>query len=114
MKTLFVAKRPFDPSVGEAWSRYFTWSGLSQLTEVVSLDSILCPTVPEELTSADWNYNVHADYLTFFFRSLDYLRNRVAQNGRLNILALLQNPMPSDVAAISILASPLPASIWST
>jgi hypothetical protein len=98
MQTLFVAKRPFDQSVGEAWNRYVTWSGLSQLAEVVSLDNMLCPTVPEELTSADWNYNVHADYLTFFFRSLDYLRSRVAGDDRLNILAVLQNPTPTDLA----------------
>jgi hypothetical protein len=102
MQTLFVAKRPFDPSSGEAWNRYVTWSGLSQLTEVVSLDSMLCPTVPEELTSADWNYNVHADYLAFFFRSLDYLRKRVAGERRLNILAVLQNPTRSDMEAMSV------------
>lgn len=102
MQTLFVAKRPFDPSVGEAWKQFVTWSGLSQLTEVVSLDSILCPTVPEELTSADWSYNVHADYLSFFFRSLDYLRNRVAGEGRLNILAVLQDPTDAELAAMSL------------
>jgi hypothetical protein len=101
MQALFVAKRPFDPSAG-AWNRYVTWSGLSQLNEVVSLDTMLCPTVPEELTAADWSYNVHADYLAFFFRSLEYLRTRLAGNGRLNILAVLQNPTHSDVAAMSL------------
>jgi hypothetical protein len=102
MQTLFVAKRPFDPSVGEDWNRYVAWSGLSHLTEVISLDTMLCPTVPEELTAADWNYNVHADYLAFFFRSLDYLRHRVAADGRLNILAVLQNPTQADMAAMTI------------
>jgi hypothetical protein len=102
MQTLFVAKRPFDPSVGEGWNRYVAWSGLSQLTEVVSLDTMLCPTVPEELTAADWNYNVHADYRAFFFRSLDYLRNRVAADGRLNILAVLQNPTQADMASMTV------------
>ncbi|HEX5574489.1 MAG TPA: hypothetical protein VFX42_01345 [Gemmatimonadales bacterium] len=102
MQTLFVAKRPFDSSVGQNWSRYVAWSGLSQLTEVVSLDSMLCPTLPEELTAADWDYNVHADYLTFFFHSLDYLRSRVAENGRLNLLAVLQNPTPADMAAMTV------------
>lgn len=102
MQTLFLAKRPFDLSAGEAWNRYVSWSGVSQLTEVVSLDNMLCPTVPEELTSADWNYNVHADYLTFFFRSLDYLRHRVGGEGRLNILAVLQNPTDADLASMSL------------
>jgi hypothetical protein len=102
MQTLFIAKRPFDPTVGEPWDRYVTWSGLSQLIEVVSLDSVLCPTLPEQLTPADWNYNVHADYLAFFFRSLDYLRNRVAGNGPLNLLAVLQNPTEFEVAEMSL------------
>jgi hypothetical protein len=102
MQILFVAKRPFDLSVGEAWNQYVTWSRLSQLDEVVSLDNMLCPSVPEELTSADWDHNVHADYLTFFFRSLDYLRNRVAGDDRLNILTVLQNPTETDLAETSL------------
>lgn len=102
MQTLFVAKRPFDPSVGDGWGRYVAWSGLSQLREVVSLDTMLCPTVPEELTAADWDYNVHADYLVFFFRSLDYLLDRVPADGRLNILAVLQNPTAADLAGMTL------------
>ena len=102
MHPLFIAKRPFDPSAGEAWSRYLAWSGLSQLTEVVSLDGMLCPTVPEELSAEDWNYNVHADYLAFFFRSPEYLRRRVSGEGRLNLLAVLQNPTHSDVMAMAV------------
>ena len=102
VQPLFVAKRPFDPSSGEAWDRYVAWSGLSQLAEVVSLDTMLCPTVPEQLTAEDWDYNVHADYLVFFFQSLDYLLNRISEEPRLNILAVLQDPVPSDVAAMAL------------
>jgi hypothetical protein len=102
MPPLFVAKRPFDPSIGEGWTKYLTWSGLTQLTEVVSLDGMLCPTVPEELSAEDWNHNVHADYLVFFFRSPDYLRRRVSGEGRLNLLAVLQNPTHSDVAGMTL------------
>jgi len=100
MQPLFVAKRPFDPSAGEAWTRYVAWSGLTQLKEVVTLDTMLCPTVPEELTPADWEHNVHADYQVFFFRSLDYLLKRVKGNGRLNILMVVQNPTAGEVAGI--------------
>ena len=53
MQPLFVAKRPFDPSAGEAWDRFVAWSGLTQLKEVVTLDTMLCPTLPEELTPAE-------------------------------------------------------------
>jgi hypothetical protein len=102
VETLFVAKRPFDPSAGDNWDRYVAWSGLSQLREVVSLDTMLCPTVPEELTAADWEYNVHADYQVFFFRSLEYLRERVLEEGLLNILAVLQNPTIADIAGVTL------------
>ncbi len=102
METLFVAKRPFDPSAGANWDRYVAWSGLSQLREVVSLDTMLCPTVPEELTAADWEYNVHADYQVFLFRSLEYLRERIMEQGRLNILAVLQNPTAADMAGVTL------------
>jgi hypothetical protein len=102
MEALFVAKRPFDPSCGDRWDRYVAWSGLSQLREVVTLDTMLCPTLPEELTAADWEYNVDADYQVFLFRSLDYLLKRVAANGPLNILAVLQNPTEGDLAAVSL------------
>jgi hypothetical protein len=100
MQPLFVAKRPFDPSAGEGWDRYVTWTGLTQLKEVVSLDTMLCPTLPEELTAADWEHNVHADYLVFFFRSLEYLRNRVTAERRVNILLVLQNPTASELAEV--------------
>ena len=102
MQALYVAKRPFDPSVGDRWNQYVTWSGLSQLREVVSLDTMLCPTVPEELTTADWDHNVQADYQVFYFRSLDYLLKRVAAEGRLNVLAVLQNPSAADLTAVTL------------
>jgi hypothetical protein len=97
MTLVFVAKRCFDPALGESWGRYVEWSGLSQLSEVVSLDDILCPTVPVQLSAADWEYNVHADYQTSYFRSLEYLRERVAGEQRLNILGILRDPTPGDL-----------------
>ena len=102
METLFAARRPFEPSAGDAWDRYVAWSGLSQLQEVVSLDTMLCPAAPEALTAADWEHNVHADHLVFFFRSLDYLLKRVNGDGPLNILALLQNPTAADLTGVAL------------
>lgn len=99
---VFVAKRRFDPSAGKRWARYVAWSGLTQLSELVSLDEILCPTVPEKLIEADWEYNVHADYQTTYFRSLEYLRRRVAGEPNLNVLAMLQNPSAGDVEQLAL------------
>lgn len=99
MTWLFVAKRRFDPAQGEKWTDYIDWSGLRQLREVVSLDEILCPTVPAQLLPADWEHNVHADYLTSYFQSHDYLARRVAGESNLNFLAVLKNPGPADLDA---------------
>jgi hypothetical protein len=96
-KPLFVAKRRFGPSAGDSWGRYVAWSGLTQLHEVVSLDTILCPTVPQDLVAADWEHNVHADYQISYFRSLEYLRARVADEPELNILAILEQPSAEEV-----------------
>ena len=79
--------------------RYLAWSGLHQLRELVTLDNILCPTVPEELVAEDWQHNVHADYQTHHFRSLDYLRRRVAGETGVHILAALRDPAPATVEA---------------
>jgi hypothetical protein len=98
VKPVYVAKRRFDPAAGERWERYLEWSGLSQLRELVSLDDMLCPTVPDTLVPDDWKYNVHADYQTSYFSSLRYLQARVSTESNLNILAILQNPSPSDLA----------------
>jgi hypothetical protein len=101
-ESIFVAKRGFDAGAGERWAEYVSWSGLTQLIELVSLDEILCPTVPETLIPADWEHNVQADYQTSYFRSLEYLRRRVAGEPGLNILALLQNPSAGDIERVAL------------
>jgi hypothetical protein len=97
---VYVAKRRFGPAAGEPWQRYLSWSGLRHLREVVTLDTILCPTWPEELVPEDWRHNVHADYQTAYFRSLDYLRSRAAARPGLAILAILQHPSPAEIEAV--------------
>jgi hypothetical protein len=97
---VYVAKRRFGPAAGAAWQRYLAWSGLGHLRELATLDTILCPTVPEELTPEDWRYNVQADYRTGYFRSLDYLRTRVAGEPGIHILAILQEPSSDDAARV--------------
>lgn len=102
MEILFTARRRFDPGAGERWTRYVAWSGLVQLREVVSLDGMLCPTLPPALIVADWEHNVHADYQTSYFRSLEYLQARVAGEVDLNILAIVQNPMAPELASVHL------------
>jgi hypothetical protein len=102
MPPVFVANRKFDADAGARWAGYLVWSGLHQLQELVSLDTVLCPTVPEQLEAEDWEHNVQADYQISYFRSLEYLRKRVAGEPGLNILAVLQNPSPADLESVEL------------
>jgi len=88
----YVAVEPFDPSFGEDWAEFIRWSGLTQLVEVVSLDSSLCPSLVREFNDEDWKHNVHQDGLIEFFRDLDYLLKRVAEVKPVTILATVRNP----------------------
>ncbi|HUR95683.1 MAG TPA: hypothetical protein VMY76_13955 [Gemmatimonadales bacterium] len=99
---LYAARRRFGPDAGDRWARYVAWSRLPQLREVVSLDGMLCPALPESLIDADWEYNVHADYLTTYFRSLDYLRRRVGEEDGVNILGVMRNPSDAELARVSL------------
>jgi hypothetical protein len=97
MPVIFSAVKRFDHGCGEAWRKFIAWSGLTQLPEVISLDVMLCPTVFQNLTAEDWEYNVQEDFKTSFFHDLDYVLRKVAGDKQVNVLALLQNPTDADV-----------------
>ena len=99
---VYVARRRFGPEAGERWTRYVAWSRLTQLRELVSLDTMLCPVVPEELVAEDWQHNVHADYQITHFRSRDYLERRVAGIAGLNLLAILREPSTADLKGFEL------------
>jgi hypothetical protein len=98
MATIFAACKKFDPHCGNRWSDYLDWSGFHHLQELVSIDTILCPSLIEELIDEDWNFNIHADFRTDFFHDHEYLRRRVNyDSSRHNILALTEHPTHTPV-----------------
>ncbi len=88
----YIAVEPFSPSWGDGWTKYVEWSGLTQLEEVIGLDSSLCPCVIKKLEDEDWKHNVQEDYVIDFFRDLDYLQSRIEGVQRVSILAAVRNP----------------------
>jgi hypothetical protein len=100
MPIAYTAVTRFDLNC-ENWQKYIDWSRLTQLREVISLDSILCPTVVQELTDEDWQYNVHEDYKTHVFRDLDYLLRKVDGNEPVNVLAVMQEPTTEDLRSFT-------------
>lgn len=90
----YITVQRFEPSFGEAWDKYVAWSGLRQLSEVVSLDIALCQPVltASHFTEEDWQHNVHADFFCDFFLDFEYLHNRTSKDTKTQILAAIHEP----------------------
>ncbi|HEX6288822.1 MAG TPA: hypothetical protein VFZ66_06500 [Herpetosiphonaceae bacterium] len=96
----FTARKPFDPSGGEAWTSYLAWANLPHLREVISLDILLCPDVLPDLIAEDWEHNIHQDWYTYFFHDLNYLRARTGDQAA-HILAVMREPAEDPRAAFT-------------
>jgi hypothetical protein len=96
---MLAAHQRFGPWCGERWADYIQWSGFQHIRELVSTDHMLCPAVLDELIDADWDYNIHADFKTYFFHDVEYLKRRITFDpARHNILSLIERPSSPTVA----------------
>lgn len=91
----FTARHPFGPADDRRWRDFLDWRGIPGLKRLVTLDTSLCPEVIDTLTREDWDHNVQEDYVTFWFRDLDYLVARTADKAGRQILAGWREP-PAD------------------
>lgn len=92
MQRLYIATEKFDPSHCTGWDKYMEWSGLTQLTEVVSLDGMLCPTALGEIKDSYWPYIMNEDFMLDFFVDLEFLRSQLTDTSNLNILGVIRSP----------------------
>ena len=92
MNPVFVAREKFGPWDGEKWEKYIAWAKIPNLTEIVGLDSLLCPRLLNKIEDEDWSHIVNEDFHFSYFGDLDYLLKRVANIPRRNILGLYRNP----------------------
>lgn len=99
MTALFAACQKFDPRCGDTWSRYIEWSGFRHIDELVSADSMLCPSLIDSYVDADWEFNIHADNRVYFFHDHEYLKRRINYDpSRHNILSLIERPTLTPAA----------------
>lgn len=102
MTFLYAATGPFDAE-HPSWQGYAEWSGLTHLSEVVSLDCSLNENLvePDYDNADDWNYihtveHEHSDLYdslqTGFYTSLDYVLNRVNTTVEFNLLTVVIEP----------------------
>lgn len=89
---LFVVTKRFGPHDGERWRRYIESSGLTQLVEVVSMDTILCVLVIDEPSEEDWPHVVQENFLLHLFTDLDHLLRRCGDLTGRNLLCVYRNP----------------------
>ena len=92
MQPWYIATKRFGPWDAEAWRGYTDWSGLGGLSEVVSLDAILCPTVLPEIREDYWPHIVNEDFMLHFFTDLDFLLGEIAAIPDRNLLCVFRNP----------------------
>ena len=78
MTPLFVARERFGPADGDRWFKYIEWSGLTQLQEVVTLDSRLCPSVLPEIKDNYWPHILNQDFCLEFFTNLNFLKAQLS------------------------------------
>lgn len=97
----YTISERFDPSYGESWTNYINWSRLTQLKRVVSVDSLLNPSVIEKYNDEDWLHNIKADYLTDYFSDLNYLLSRIPLSEKLNLLAVILEPT-EDISTLVV------------
>ena len=95
---VYTVRQRFGPADAEPWTSYVKWSGLSHLSEVVSLDRVLWPSPLGELVADDWLHNVQADFRLDLFRDLPYLLRRTGNLLNVNVLAVIDDPEQADLA----------------
>jgi len=92
MGPLFIVTKRFGPHDGESWQKYVAWSKLTQLSELVSLDTGLCEPVIDEIIAEDWPHIVNENFMLHLFTDLDYLLRRCGSVADRNLLCVFRNP----------------------
>ena len=90
---IYSEGNPVSPD-GESWDKYIAFSGLTRLTEVVSLDGLLCPSLLPEIKDDYWPHIVNEDFMLQYFVDFDFLMKQVAGFELKNILCVGRNPTP--------------------
>lgn len=90
----FIAVERFGPAQGQSWLKYIEDSGLTQIEDLVSLDTMLCPPVLKETLEEYWPHIVNESGYLQFFRDLDFLRGALAaaSSKEARMLCVFRNP----------------------
>ncbi|MFM7115109.1 MAG: hypothetical protein ACKO0N_00595 [Planctomycetota bacterium] len=94
---LYTLRGRLTSSDSPGFHEYRLFSGFAHISEVVTLDSMLCRDLIDELQAEDWQHNVHEDYRTHLFRCAEYLMERQPLDPSLHqVIAARESPAKSD------------------
>ena len=97
----YACNERFDTNDGERWFDYLRWLGRTDIQRLISLDSMLCPTLVRIDGDSDWEFAVCEDFMLDFFTDLDFVLRRAASFPRHMVLAAARDPSAEDVTAFS-------------
>lgn len=91
---LYTLRERLTVNSQQRFDDYRTFSGFHHITELVTLDSMMCPDLIDELRTEDWEHNVQEDFRTELFRDADYLLSRQPTDGsKHQLIAALECPL---------------------
>ena len=104
MQPWYIVTEKFSPQDGAKWDSYIKFSGLTQLTELVSLDNLLCTRVLKEVKASYWDHIVNEDCMLDYFTDLPFLLGEIDSFEGRNLLGVYRNPQspPPPPAAAGI------------
>jgi len=94
----YTALERFDPGNGERWSGYLQWLGRSDLKRIVTLDSLLCPTVVHVQSAEDWQFVAQEELMLDFFNEPGFVLRRVAHHRPSMVVAVARDPTAAEVS----------------
>lgn len=89
---MYIPLERFNADSGEAWVQYIDWSELTQITDLLTLDMMLCPTSLSEIRDEYWDHIVNEDNMLNFFTDFDYLLAQLQDTSAINILGVIRAP----------------------
>jgi hypothetical protein len=92
MAIYFTAVKRFDSSAGDSWEKFVNWSGLFNLTEVITLDCSLCPSLFLDLVREDWDFIEPEVIFHDMFNNLDRVLKRTNRVTEKVVLAVYHQP----------------------
>src|ERR1044071_3659572 len=97
----YAAIERFDAENGDRWVNYLRWLGRSDLKQIVTLDSTICPPLVHPESGSDWDFVVKEEFMINFFTDLNFVLRRAKEYPRAQVVAVARNPSAQDVEAFT-------------